>query len=39
MPVTKQGNKYKIGKGKAIYKTKESAERAYKAYRAKKYSK
>ena len=37
MPVTKEGNKYKIGKGKAMYKTKASAERAYKAYRAKKY--
>ena len=39
MPVIKVGKKYKIGKGKAIYKTKESAEKAYKAYRAKKYSK
>jgi hypothetical protein len=39
MPVKKQGSKYKIGSGKAMYKTKASAERAYKAYRAKKYSK
>jgi len=37
MPVIKVGNKYKIGKGKAIYKTKKSAEKAYKAYLAKKY--
>jgi hypothetical protein len=37
MPVIKVGNKYKIGKGKAIYKTRKSAERAYRAYRAKKY--
>jgi len=37
MPVIKVGNKYKIGKGKAIYKTRKLAERAYRAYRAKKY--
>ena len=33
MPVIKQGKK--IGKGKAIYKTKASAMRAYKGYLAK----
>jgi len=38
MPVRKSGNKWKIGSGKAMYKSKASAERAYKAYRAKKYS-
>ena len=37
MPVIKQGKKYKIGRGKAMYKTRKSAERAYRAYRAKKY--
>ena len=37
MPVIKVGKKYKIGKGKAMYKTRKSAERAYRAYRAKKY--
>ena len=37
MPVIKVGKKYKIGKGKAIYKSKKSAERAYKGYLAKKY--
>ena len=37
MPVTKGSNgKWKIGKGKAMYKSKEDAERAYKAYLAKK---
>ena len=40
MPVYKVGNKYKIGKkGKAMYKTKASAERAYKGYLYKKYGK
>ena len=29
MPVIKVGKKYKIGKGKAMYKTKKSAVRAY----------
>jgi len=40
MPVRKASNgKWKIGSGKAIYKSKASAERAYAAYRAKKHSK
>ena len=39
MPVRKSSNgKYRIGTGKAIYKSKASAERAYAAYRAKKHS-
>jgi hypothetical protein len=38
MPVTRAANgKYRIGKGKAMYKTKASAERAYRAYLAKKH--
>jgi len=37
MPVIKVGKKYKIGRGKAMYKTRKSAERVYRAYRAKKY--
>jgi hypothetical protein len=37
MPIRKVGKKYKIGHGKAMYKSKASAERAYKAYRAKKH--
>lgn len=37
MPVTRAPNgKWKIGKGKAMYKTKAAAEKAYKAYLAKK---
>ena len=39
MPVVKKGNKWAIGSGKAIYKTKASAERAYAGYRASKHSK
>ena len=39
MPVRKVGNKYKIGSGKAMYKSKASATRAYKAYLAKKHGK
>lgn len=40
MPVTKAANgKWRIGKGKAMYKTKAAAERAYRAYRAKTHSK
>jgi len=39
MPVRKVGNKWKIGSGKAMYKTKAAADRAYKAYLAKKHSK
>jgi len=39
MPVKKCSNgKWKIGSGKCMYDTKEAAERAYKAYLAKKYS-
>jgi len=35
MPVYKVGKKYKIGKkGKAMYKTKSSANKAYKGYLA-----
>jgi hypothetical protein len=36
MPVKKVGNKYAIGSGKAMYKSKAAADRAYKAYLAKK---
>lgn len=36
MPVRKSGIGYKIGSGKATYKTKGDAERAYIAYLAKK---
>lgn len=37
MPVTKASNgKYRIGSGKAMYKTKAAADRAYGAYRATK---
>jgi hypothetical protein len=40
MPVIKCPNgKYKIGSGKCIYSTKSAADKAYKAYLAKKYSK
>lgn len=40
MPVRKASNgKYKIGTGKAMYKSKASAQRAYIAYLAKKYEK
>jgi hypothetical protein len=41
MPVTKdkKSGKWKIGSGKAMYKTKAAAEKAYRAYRAKKHSK
>lgn len=36
MPVRKCGNgKYRIGDGPCMYKTKESADKAYKAYLAK----
>ena len=37
MPVRKVGNKYAIGSGKAMYRTKAFADRAYKAYLAKKH--
>lgn len=37
MPVSKGSNgKWKIGSGKAVYKTKANAMKAYKAYLAKK---
>jgi hypothetical protein len=40
MPVTKCSNgKYRIGSGDCIYDSKEKAERAYAAYRAKEHSK
>lgn len=40
MPVRKCGEgKYRIGSGKCMYKSKKAAERAYRAYRAKKHSK
>lgn len=35
MPIYKEENKYKIGSGKAMYKTRKDAERAYVAYLAK----
>lgn len=38
MPVYKVGDKYKVGKkGKPMYRTKAAADRAYKAYLAKKH--
>lgn len=40
MPVRKCSNgKYRIGSGDCVYNSKESAERAYRAYLAKKNSK
>lgn len=39
MPVKKCNGKYKIGSGKCMYKSKAAAERAYRAYKAKKHSK
>ena len=36
MPVYKCGTKYRIGKGQCMYKSKAAAQRAYKAYLAKK---
>lgn len=38
MPVVKKGKKWAIGSGKAIYKTKKSAEKAYAGYRASKHA-
>jgi len=35
MPVHREGNKWAIGSGKAMYKSKASAVRAYRAYLAK----
>lgn len=38
MPVKKCSNgKYRIGSGKCMYPTRSAAERAYRAYRAKKH--
>jgi hypothetical protein len=37
MPIRKVGNKYAIGSGKPIYKTKESAEAAFRGYLWDKY--
>ncbi len=37
IPVRRVGNKWAIGSGKAIYDSKEKAERSYRAYLAKKY--
>jgi len=40
MPVRKGSNgKWRIGKGKSVYKSKENAEKAYRAYKAKEHSK
>lgn len=39
MPVVKRGKYWYIGSGKAKYKSKASANRAYKAYLSKKHSK
>lgn len=40
MPVIKcSDGKFRIGSGKCKYKTRAAAERAYRAYRAKKHSK
>jgi hypothetical protein len=36
MPIHRHGNKYSIGSGPAMYKSKASAVRAYRAYLAKK---
>ncbi len=37
MPVTKCANgKYRIGRGRCMYKSKAAAQRAYRAYLAKK---
>ena len=38
MPVKKKGKKWAIGSGRAIYKTKAAAERAYRGYLASKHS-
>ncbi len=40
MPVKKGSNgKWRIGSGKAMYKTKKSATKAYRAYLAQRYTK
>jgi hypothetical protein len=39
MPIRKVGNKYAVGSGKAMYDSKEKAERAYKGYLYHKYGK
>ena len=39
MPVYKCSNgKYRIGDGKCMYQTKATADKAYQAYKAKKYA-
>lgn len=35
MPVRKRGNKYAIGDGPAVYTSREKAQRAMRAYKAK----
>lgn len=37
MPVRKVGSKYAIGRGKARYRSRAAAERAYRAYLARKH--
>lgn len=39
MPVRRVGDKYAIGSGKAMFRSKSAALRAYKAYLAKKHDK
>lgn len=39
MPVRKKGKKWAIGSGPAIYKSKRSAEKAYRGYLFSKYKK
>jgi hypothetical protein len=39
MPVRKRGRYWHIGKGKARYKSKKSANKAYRGYRARKHGK
>lgn len=36
MPIRKKGNKFAIGSGRAIYKSKAAADKAYKGYLASK---
>lgn len=38
MPCIKCNGKYRLGSSKCMYKSKSSCERAWRAYRAKKYS-
>jgi hypothetical protein len=37
MEIKKVGKKYRVGRGKVLYKSKAKAERAYRAYLAKKH--